>query len=117
MFRSSVRLGSVAAGGGRIRFEDAASATLWEIDNTAGDFRIFTPGVVKLNIDPTGEIFLFGASASLARLRLRGFYTASPSNPAADQTDLIVVDNGVSPVFRVRYNDAGVMKVGDLALV
>ena len=68
-------------------------------------------------LDVRGEISIFGASASLARVRLRGFYAASPANPPTDQCDLIIVDNGVSPVFRVRYNDGGVMKVGDLALV
>jgi len=68
-------------------------------------------------LDVRGEISIFGSSASLARLRLRGFYTASPANPPSDQCDIIVVDNGTSPVLRIRYNDAGVMKVGDIALV
>ena len=68
-------------------------------------------------LDVRGEVSIFGSSASLARLRLRGFYTASPSDPPTNQCDIILVDNGVSPVFRVRYNDGGVMKVGDLALV
>src|SRR3990167_1373480 len=68
-------------------------------------------------LDVRGEISIFGASASLARLRLRGFYTSSPANPPNDQADIIIVDNGVTPVLRVRYNDAGVMKVGDLTLI
>lgn len=68
-------------------------------------------------LDVRGEISIFGASNSLARLRLRGFYAASPADPPADQTDIILVDNGVSPVLRIRYNDAGVLKVGDVALV
>ncbi len=68
-------------------------------------------------LDVRGEITIIGASAALARLRLRGFYTASPANPPVDQADIMIIDDGVSRVLRVRYNDAGVMRVGDLALV
>lgn len=68
-------------------------------------------------VETFGEVTIAGSSASLARFRLRGFYTASPADPPTNQCDIIVVDDGVSPVLRVRYNDAGVMKVGDVALV
>ena len=54
-----------------------------------------------------------GSSASVARLRMRGFFTASPSDPPTDECDMIIVDNGVTPVVRFRYNDAGVMKIFD----
>jgi hypothetical protein len=67
-------------------------------------------------LDVRAEISIFGESASLARLRLRGFYAADPGDPPTNQTDVIVVDNGVAPVFKVRYNDAGVMKSATLVL-
>lgn len=68
-------------------------------------------------LDVRGEISIFGSTASLSRIRFRGFYTASPSNPPNDQADMMIIDTGAATLFRIRYNDAGVMKVGDVALV
>ncbi len=62
-------------------------------------------------------IVRIGNSTSLARLRLSGFFAASPADPPASETDIIIVDVGATQVLRIRYNDAGVMKVGDLALI
>lgn len=74
--------------------------------------------VVRGVVDGLGEVNTFGVSgATGARLRLRYFYTASPADPPQDMADLMIVDTGAATLFRVRYNDAGTMKVGDLALV
>ncbi len=63
------------------------------------------------------EIARAGSGATAARFRLRGFYTASPSDPPTDQADIIILDDGVNTLLRVRYNDAGTVKMGDLVLV
>jgi len=68
-------------------------------------------------LDVRSEISIFGSSNALARLRLRGWYAASPSDPPTDQTDIMIVDTGAAQVLRVRYNDAGTIRVGDLALI
>lgn len=86
-----------------------------QVDDASANNLLSVAGDGTLNA--RGEISTFGASASLARLRLRGFYTSSPSNPPTNECDIIVIDDGVSPVMRFRYNDAGAMKVGDVALV
>ncbi|HEY2987633.1 MAG TPA: hypothetical protein VGL11_07895 [Candidatus Binatia bacterium] len=51
----NVRFG-VNLGTPRAIFEDAASATQWEIDNFAGRFRIFTPGAERFTIDSSGNV-------------------------------------------------------------
>ncbi len=53
--RDNVRLG-VSAGTPRIIFEDGASATQWEIDNSAGTFRVLQPGSTKLSIASDGSV-------------------------------------------------------------
>ena len=69
-------------------------------------------------IDGYNEINTFGVSgATGARVRLRYFYAASPADPPTDQADIMIIDTGAATVLRVRYNDAGAMKVGDLALI
>lgn len=99
----------------RLTIDSTGLATFANNVSVTGSLGIGT-AAPDFALDARNEISIFGASAALARLRLRGFYTTSPSNPAADQTDFILVDNGVTPVLRVRYNDAGVMKSGDIAL-
>jgi hypothetical protein len=49
---NNVRFG-VGDGTPRAIFEDAGSSTRWEIDNSSGKFRIFTPGLERLTIDNT----------------------------------------------------------------
>lgn len=100
-------------GGNRMRMDSTGNVSVpasMVIGTTIGT----TP---DQTLDVRGEISIFGASASLARLRLRGFYAASPADPPASQTDIMVVDTGAAQVLRVRYNDAGSIRVGDLALV
>lgn len=114
----------------RTFWTDSASTLRMTFDHATGDLTLNT-GTLVLGTDPggtelfrvggaisaAGEVHTFGvAGATGARLRLRYFYAASPANPPQDMADLMIVDNGVTPVFRVRYNDAGVMKAGDLAL-
>ena len=50
-------------------------------------------------------------------VRMNLAYTVNPANPPTNQAELIIIDSGASPVFRVRYNDAGTVVSGDLALV
>ncbi len=56
----NVRMG-VTSGSPRIILEDN-TYTQWQIDNNAGLFRIFNPGVVKLSIDTSGNLGLGGTS-------------------------------------------------------
>lgn len=55
----NVRLG-VASGTPRVIFEDSGF-TQWQIDNSAGAFRWFTPGVVRMSLSSTGNLALPGA--------------------------------------------------------
>ena len=48
----NVRIG-IISGTPRIVFEDAASATLWDIDNSAGTLRLFVPGVLHMTMSTT----------------------------------------------------------------
>lgn len=57
------------------------------------------------------------ASSGGTRLRLGSVFAASPSDPPVGGVDIMVVDTGAAQVLRVRYNDAGAMRVGDVALV
>ena len=52
----SLRLG-VLSGTPRIVFEDAASSTLWEIDNSAGVLRFFNPGATRMQIQTDGFLY------------------------------------------------------------
>ncbi len=52
----NVRLG-IVADTPRIIFEDSASATLWEIDNSGGVMRIFNPGAVRAQLSTTKAQF------------------------------------------------------------
>jgi hypothetical protein len=63
------------------------------------------------------ETSRFGNTATGARLRLNKTYAASPSDPPAGETDIIVIEAGATQVLRVRYNDGGTMRVGDIPLV
>lgn len=105
----------------RFRFGLNGADTFY-IDRTLGELRIVMANPLLGVSDGTPltlnqEVTRMGSSASLSRARLRGFYTSSPANPPADETDCILVDPGASPVMRFRYNDASVMKVGDVALI
>lgn len=65
-----------------------------------------------------GEINSFGLVGVGGRIRIRQNYTGSPSNPPAGMADLIIVDNGITPVFRIRYNSPSLgMKIADVTLV
>lgn len=57
------------------------------------------------------------ATSGGTRIRLGSVFAASPSDPPIGGVDLMVVDLGATQVLRVRYNDGGVVRVGDLALV
>lgn len=59
----------------------------------------------------TGEITKIGK-----RLRIGGNYSASPADPSIGEADIMIVDNGITPTLRIRYNMNGVMKVADVAL-
>ena len=48
--RDNVRIG-VTSGTPRIIFEDNATTTQWEIDNSAGTLRFFQPGVVRMTLN------------------------------------------------------------------
>ena len=73
-------------------------------------------GVFTSSVETRGEVNIFGTANSGGRITLRSVYSGSPSNPLSGMADFIIVDNGITPVFRVRYNN-GTMKVGDVALV
>lgn len=48
----------------RILLEDGASATIYEIDNSAGTFRIFKPGVALFQMDANGQVTLVTAGST-----------------------------------------------------
>jgi predicted transcriptional regulator len=63
------------------------------------------------------EIVAVGKSGVGGRIRIIQVYAASPSDPNVGQADIIVVDTGAAQMLRVRYNDGGTIRVGDLPLV
>jgi hypothetical protein len=70
----NVRFG-VSLGTPRAIFEDDASATQWEMDNLAGRFRIFTPGMERFTIDSNGQVGIGGQpNYYLSRLEVIGMH-------------------------------------------
>lgn len=45
----------------RIGFFNGNTTQNWQIDNSFGDFRWFVPGSVKLNLNPTGNLTVYGS--------------------------------------------------------
>jgi hypothetical protein len=45
----------------RIGFFNGNTTQNWQIDNSFGDFRWFVPGAVKLNLNPTGNLTVYGS--------------------------------------------------------
>lgn len=73
---------------------------------------------ITQSINTFGETNTFGTPLSGSRVRLRSNYTSSPANPPVGSADIIIVDNGITAVMRIRYNSPILgMKVGDVALV
>jgi len=90
----------------RIVFEDNASATVWLVDNSAGIFRWFTPGVVQAQIDTSG-------------MAIRGYArvgsSSAPTNVTAgdltatrifvnNDSDFSLQFNGSNPRIRLNSN-------------
>lgn len=62
----------------------------------------------------------FGRASGAAGSRAvgRGEHTSAPAGTlATGEWEISVYDNATAPVFRVRYNDGGSVKTGDLALI
>lgn len=91
------------------------------LNDSGSDKRMSLSNVVltphALSTHSVEEIVPIGLDSTHARLRLIGTYGDNPSNPPVGQVDFIIVDSGSSQVLRIRYNDGGVIKTGDLALV
>ena len=69
-------------------------------------------------LDVTGNV-KFGAASGAAGSRIiaRGEHTSAPVGTlSAGEWELSVYDDGASPVFRIRYNDGGVEKTGNVTL-
>jgi len=99
-----------------LKFTDAAGAnTIMSVDSINRRIGIRT-NLPDHPFDSRTEISIFGESAALARVRWRGFYAANPSDPPTNQADAFIFDDGVTIQFRIRYNDAGVMKQGTVTL-
>ena len=77
------------------------------------------PGAITEDVSITGADppLTVAAESGGTRVRLGSVFAASPSDPPAGSVDFMVVDAGAAQVLRIRYNDGGVMKVGDVALV
>jgi len=61
----NIRIG-VYAGTPRILLEDAASATLWEMDNSAGLLRFFNPGALQATLDSSGNWWVAANCSALS---------------------------------------------------
>lgn len=94
---------------------DITGTAVLDDDSRLTDSR--NPTAHLLSSHTTEEIVPIGSSSTLARLRLIGVYAASPADPPSGQVDIMAIDTGLAFVLRIRYNKAGVIKVGDLALV
>lgn len=92
---------------------------LWQTNAAASD-NIGVIGVDGLDRVILGSNVVFGAASGAAGSRIigRGEHTSAPAGTlTTGQWELSVYDNGAAPVLRVRYNDGGVTKTGDVALV
>lgn len=76
-----------------------------------GNFLQNRTDISVANANITGEITKIDR-----RLRLGANYTTAPSNPNIGEADIMIIDNGITPTLRIRYNMNGVMKVADVAL-
>lgn len=65
----------VFSGSPRMILEDDASATIWEMDNTAGTLRFFNPGAVKMTLDSGGNLTTTGDIRAQS-----GIYRGAESN-------------------------------------
>lgn len=89
---------------------------------TGGNSPTSTP---LLDLDPNAvegqayqDIFTVGngGAGDTSRLRYDGYHTTTPADPAADQADTFVFDDGLETSFVVRYNDAGTVREGRISL-
>ncbi len=60
---SGVFVGNAGSGtpSPRLGFFNGNTAQNWQVDNFFGDFRWFVPGAVKLNLNPTGNLTVYGS--------------------------------------------------------
>lgn len=76
----NVRIGTLA-GTPRIIFEEGGVAQ-WELDTSAGLFRIFVPGSVKVTVNSSGNMVLAGTIATANNVAWNlGGYTAGSKTP------------------------------------
>lgn len=73
---------------------------------------------VRGSSELVGDTVSIGSStAGQTRLVGKSAFTSMPEGSlSAGQWELTVYDDGANPVFRIRYNDAGTIKVGDVVL-
>lgn len=100
----NVRIG-VNGGAPRIMFEDAGS-TQWAIDNLSGEFRFYTPGVLKASINSNGTISEYAVAGNIglvintpASQTQPGIYL-TPANGGSSYGPFISIDrnnNGSTP--------------------
>ncbi len=67
---SGVFVGNAGSGtpSPRIGFFNGNTAQNWQVDNFFGDFRWFVPGAVKLNLNPTGNLTVYGSILPAANI-------------------------------------------------
>ena len=83
----NVRLG-VSSGTPRVILEDA-TFTQWQLDNFAGRFRIFTPGIERFAIDSSGNVEVSGnikATGTVTGPRTNMVTATAPITPGATPT-------------------------------
>ena len=96
----NIRVG-VASGTPRVVLEDSPSATLWEIDNLSGRFRIYNPGIERLTILGTGPgagNVGIGTVAPAARLAVIGQATFGSTAFAPPGSEPLSTDGGGSGI-------------------
>lgn len=82
-----------------------------QLNSATGQFLQNNTPIQVSQLNNSGEITKIGK-----RLRIGGNYSASPADPNIGEADIMIVDNGITPTLRIRYNMNGVMKVADVAL-
>jgi len=105
---SGVFVGNAGSGtpSPRIGFFNGNTAQNWQVDNFFGDFRWFVPGAVKLNLNPTGNLTVYGSILPAANItydlgsptqRFRSAYFSGNTVYIGDQSISVILLANNSP--------------------
>ncbi len=105
----------------RILFANGNSAQNWQIDNSSGDFRWYTPGVVHMNLSTTGGLTLPNTTSGIIKASGTGdsYFTGDlgiGTTSLRSDSDLHIY-NSTGGILDLETSDAAVISGDDLGTI